>query len=94
MYKTCVKKTPTTCKKMKRLICSAAALALFAGPAMSQSADVPDNLEKLSNFKTTGVTEFTYIDQGGDYAEGIKKILANDITVPDGFKIEAVHRGA
>lgn len=73
---------------MKTLITTVAAIAVTAGLASAQSADVPDNLEKLSSFKTTGVTEFTYIDQGGSYAEGIKKILAEDITVPDGFKIE------
>ncbi len=73
---------------MKYLVTTAACAALMAGSALAQSADVPDNLEKLSNFQTTGVTEFTFIEQGGDYAEGIKKILAEDITVPDGFKIE------
>ena len=73
---------------MKQFLVSAAFGAFLAGGAFAQSADVPDNLEKLSNFKSTGVTEFTFIEQGGDYAEGIKKILANDITVPEGFKIE------
>lgn len=73
---------------MKRLFASVAASALLATTAFGQSVDVPDNLEKLSSFKTTGVTEFTFIDQKGDYADGIKEILANKITVPDGFKIE------
>ncbi len=49
---------------------------------------MPDNLEKLSNFQSTGVTEFTFVEQGGDYAEGIKRILAEEITLPEGFKIE------
>lgn len=73
---------------MKHFVTAAAVSALLSGSALAQSADVPDNLEKLSNFKSTGVTEFTYIEQTGDYADGIKKILAEDITVPDGFKIE------
>ena len=73
---------------MKTLMCCAAVGALTAGAALAQTPDVPDNLERLSNFQTTGTTEFTYIEQGGDYAEGIKQILENEITLPDGFKIE------
>ena len=73
---------------MKLLITAGAVSALISGAALAQTVDVPDNLEKLSAFKTTGVTEFTYIDQGGDYADGIKRILENDITLPPGFKIE------
>jgi glucose/arabinose dehydrogenase len=65
---------------------SAAVLALTAGQVFAQGVDVPDNLEKLSNFQSTGVTEFTYIEQGGDFAEGIKRTLER-ITLPDGFKI-------
>lgn len=45
------------------------------------------NLEKLSNFKTTGTTDFTVVEQGGQKAEAIKAIL-NKIKVPEGFKIE------
>lgn len=73
---------------MKTLMCCAAVGALTAGAALAQTPDVPDNLERLSNFQTTGTTEFTYIEQGGDYADGIKQILENEITLPDGFKIE------
>lgn len=73
---------------MRKFITGASAGALLAGAAVAQSTDVPDNLEKLSNFKTTGVTEFTYIEQGGDYADGIKRILEEEITLPAGFKIE------
>ena len=72
---------------MKHLLSSIATLALTAGLAQGQAANVPDNLDKLSNFQTTGVTEFTFIEQGGDYAEGIKATL-DKITLPDGFKIE------
>ena len=68
-----------------------AILALIAplcyGVAMAQTADVPDNLEKLSNFQSTGVTEFTFIEQTGEFADGIKKNLER-IKMPDGFKIE------
>ncbi|SMX42620.1 PQQ-dependent sugar dehydrogenase [Maliponia aquimaris] len=72
---------------MKRILTSAAALAISAGMAAAQGADVPDNLEKLGQFKTTGTTEFTFIEQGGAYAEGIKRTLEK-IKLPDGFKIE------
>lgn len=72
---------------MKSLLTSAAIGAMLATGALAQGADVPDNLEKLSNFQTTGTTEFTYIEQGGDYAEGIKRTLEK-ISLPDGFKIE------
>jgi glucose/arabinose dehydrogenase len=71
---------------MHRLISSVAASALAAGGALAQGAAVPDNLEKLSAFKTTGVTEFTFVEQDGEYAEGLKKILER-ITLPPGFKI-------
>ncbi|MEL6523886.1 MAG: PQQ-dependent sugar dehydrogenase, partial [Pseudomonadota bacterium] len=73
---------------MKTILATAAASALLCGTAFAQSADVPDNLEKLSNFQSTGVTEFTFIEQSGDYADGIKRILEEEITLPDGFKIE------
>jgi glucose/arabinose dehydrogenase len=71
---------------MKHLFSSIAALAIWAGPGVAQTTDVPDNLEKLSNFQTTGTTDFTFIEQGGDYAEGIKKTLEG-IKLPPGFKI-------
>ena len=60
---------------MKRIIASLAAFGLGAGSALAQGASVPDNLEKLGKFQTTGVTEFTYVEQGGDYAAGIKATL-------------------
>nr|WP_249138854.1 PQQ-dependent sugar dehydrogenase [Actibacterium sp. MT2.3-13A] len=59
---------------------------MLAGPVSAQSADVPDNLENLSNFQTTGETAFTFVEQDGDFAEGIKKNLER-IKLPDGFKI-------
>jgi glucose/arabinose dehydrogenase len=72
---------------MKRIIAAILASSIISGGALAQSGQVPDNLEKLSSFKTTGVTEFTFIEQGGDYAAGIKKTLER-IKLPDGFKIE------
>lgn len=72
---------------MKTLLTTIAATALAAGGALAQGAQVPDNLEKLSGFKTTGTTEFTYIDQTGVFADGLKKNLEK-VTLPDGFKIE------
>lgn len=68
----------------KRLFWASIALAI-SGTAYAQ-APAPDNLEKLSNFQSTGTTEFTRIEQGGDYAEGIKKTLER-IKLPPGFKI-------
>ncbi len=65
------------------LLSSAVALGLaLAGPALAQS-----NLEKLSQFKTTGVTEFTVVEQGGENAAAIRKILER-INLPDGFEID------
>lgn len=62
---------------------AAVAAAMFAtSGAMAQS-----NLEKLGQFKTTGVKDFTVIEQGGTYADGIRKTLER-ITLPPGFKIE------
>lgn len=72
---------------MKHLMTTAAALALTGSMALAQGAQVPDNLEKLSNFQQTGVTDFTFIEQSGDYADGIRAILER-IELPAGFKIE------
>jgi len=71
---------------MKTTLIGAAASAALAGSVWAQGADVPDNLEKLGNFQTTGPTEFTYIDQDGPFADGIKKTLER-IALPDGFRI-------
>jgi glucose/arabinose dehydrogenase len=57
-------------------------LALLVGSAQAQDA----NLEKLGQFKTTGVTEMEYIPQGGASAETIKTTLER-IKLPPGFKI-------
>ncbi len=55
------------------------------GPSPSVTASA-SNLEKLSAFQQTGVTEFTFIEQGGTNAEAIKKTLQR-INLPPGFKI-------
>lgn len=60
--------------------------AAMTGAALAQ-APAPDNLERLSNFQTTGTTEFTFIEQTGSKADAIRRTL-EQITVPDGFKIE------
>ncbi|WP_394706252.1 PQQ-dependent sugar dehydrogenase [Breoghania sp.] len=67
--------------------------ALLAGTVMvglgvtGAVAQNAGNLEKLSGFKTTGTTEFEYVEQGGDYAAQIRKTLER-ITLPDGFAID------
>jgi glucose/arabinose dehydrogenase len=71
---------------MKTFVSTVAVAAVLASGAFAQSAELPDNLAKLGAFKTTGVTDFTVVDQGGDYAEGIKKNLEK-IKMPEGFKI-------
>ncbi|WP_205944529.1 PQQ-dependent sugar dehydrogenase [Pelagibius litoralis] len=58
------------------------AATLFAMPALAQS-----NLEKLGEFKQTGVTEFQFVEQGGDNAAAIRETLKR-IKLPAGFKIE------
>lgn len=70
---------------MNRLLLGTASLLAVTALAQAQ-APVPENLEKLSNFQTTGTSEFTFVDQTGDYADGIKKTLER-IKLPDGFKI-------
>lgn len=70
---------------MKKILLAGVSL-MFGAVAAQAQAPAPDNLEKLSNFQSTGTTEFTFIDQNGTYADGIKKTLEG-ITMPDGFKI-------
>src|SRR5215510_3228793 len=71
---------------MKILSLSLAATALLAHPALAQQPTA-GNLEKLSEFKTTGTPiEIPQIPQTGAKAEAIKKNLAR-IKLPRGFKI-------
>ena len=72
---------------MTRLALSATTALALALPAAAQSTDVPSNLEKLSNFQSTGTRDHQVIEQGGDFADGIRATLET-ITMPEGFKIE------
>jgi glucose/arabinose dehydrogenase len=64
------------------LLCS----ALMATPALAQT--VPDNLEKLSQFQSTGGSlDIPTIAQDPAKAEAIKKILTK-IKLPSGFQIQ------
>ncbi|MEO0823373.1 MAG: PQQ-dependent sugar dehydrogenase, partial [Pseudomonadota bacterium] len=67
----------------KMLSAGVALVALLAAGATSAA----DNLEKLSQFKSTHSADFTEIEQGGANAEAIRKILEN-IEMPDGFEID------
>lgn len=73
----------------KSLICAAVTAA--CGVAFAQApaqAPNPDNLEKLSAFKSTGASlEMMTVPQGGKGAEAIKRNLEK-IKLPPGFKIE------
>jgi glucose/arabinose dehydrogenase len=72
---------------LRKLILTAAAAAVMAAPAASQSKNPPGNLEKLSGFKSTGTPiDIPTIDQKGDNAKAIKQILSQ-IKLPPGFKI-------
>jgi glucose/arabinose dehydrogenase len=71
---------------MRAFLGSAAALALSAAIAQAQGAPSADNLDKLSNFKTTGTTEFVRVEQTGAFADGIRANLER-ITLPEGFHI-------
>ncbi|MDQ6437625.1 PQQ-dependent sugar dehydrogenase [Mesorhizobium sp. LHD-90] len=66
------------------------ALVLLLGgtvfAAAQEAAPAPNNLDRLSKFQTTGVTDFTVIDQGGSKAEALKRNLEK-IKLPDGFSI-------
>lgn len=66
---------------MKRL-----ALSVLIGCAFASVGVQADNLEKLGNFQKAEASEFTIIDQGGDFAAGIRKNLER-IKMPAGFEI-------
>lgn len=67
---------------LKTLFTTAATMALML--AMPVQAD---NLETLGKFKTTGVTDFTLIEQNGPNADAIRETLKK-IKMPEGFKID------
>ncbi|HUF86731.1 MAG TPA: PQQ-dependent sugar dehydrogenase [Thermohalobaculum sp.] len=66
----------------RTILASLAAAGIAAGPALAQG-----DLETLGQFKTTGVKDFTVIEQGGDKAERIRRILER-IELPEGFRID------
>jgi glucose/arabinose dehydrogenase len=73
----------------KALLCAASALVLaWTSQAQAQpQPSAPGNLEKLSEFKTTGTPmDIPQIPQTGAKADAIKKNLAR-IKLPPGFKI-------
>lgn len=70
-------------KSMMYAVVAAVALAFAATSAMAQSTD---NLEKLGDFKFTGMTEIPTVPQTGAKAEAVKRNLAK-IKMPPGFKI-------
>ncbi|WP_274628650.1 PQQ-dependent sugar dehydrogenase [Arvimicrobium flavum] len=61
-------------------------VTLLSASTALVSAQDAGNLEKLSQFKTTGTTEFTVVEQTGPNADAIKKNLER-IKLPEGFKI-------
>lgn len=83
---------------MGTFLTTAAAAALAGCAAWAQTPDVPDNLEKLSSFQTTGTRDFTFIGQKGDYADGIRRTLERielrdgSILVSDDLAGGAVYR--
>jgi glucose/arabinose dehydrogenase len=68
-----------------RLLAAAMLTVSTSTFAFAQTQD--SNLERLSNFQTTGTSEFEVIEQGGEKAEAIGRILEK-VRVPSGFKIE------
>ena len=66
---------------MKKILLTPLFFTLFTCNVHSQTA-----LETLGQFKTTGVTEFKIIEQGGENAAAISKTLER-IKMPKGFKI-------
>lgn len=60
-------------------------LALLASTTLAAPVVAQDNMDKLTNMQKTDAT-FTFVDQDGERAEALKRILDN-IKVPDGFEI-------
>lgn len=68
---------------VKNVALVAAATAL----TMTSISYAQTNLETLGQFKTTGVTDFAYVEQGGTKAAAIRKTLER-VNLPDGFTID------
>jgi glucose/arabinose dehydrogenase len=67
---------------IRQLLAVAVLATASAGTAAAQS-----NLETLGQFKTTGVKEFTFVEQGGENAAAIRETL-KAINLPSGFRID------
>jgi glucose/arabinose dehydrogenase len=65
----------------------AAAFLLGGASTLAFAQTQESNLERLSNFQTTGTSEFEVIEQGGEKAAAIRRILEK-VRVPSGFKID------
>ncbi|MDX1400509.1 MAG: PQQ-dependent sugar dehydrogenase [Kiloniellales bacterium] len=65
------------------LLCCSLGFAVFTASSLALAQT---NLEKLGQFKTTGVTEFQYVEQKGDNAAAIAANL-DRIKLPQGFEI-------
>jgi glucose/arabinose dehydrogenase len=72
---------------MLRQLSGAALLAALLSAGAAGSAAAQSNLETVGQMKTTGVKEFTFVEQGGTYAAAIRETLKR-IQLPPGFKIE------
>jgi len=72
---------------MNRTRLLAAAVLTLSTSTLAYAQTQDSNLERLSNFQTTGTSEFEVIEQGGERAEAIKRILEK-VRVPSGFKID------
>jgi glucose/arabinose dehydrogenase len=70
-----------------RLLTTTAVVAAAATGAFGQSAELPENIERLENMQSTGVRSFMEVEQTGDYADGIRETLER-IEMPEGFEIE------
>lgn len=65
----------------------AAAFLLGSASTLAFAQTQDSNLERLSNFQTTGTSQFEVIEQGGEKAAAIRRILEK-VRVPSGFKID------
>lgn len=71
----------------KNSLLAAAALMTASASTLAFAQTQDSNLERLSNFQTTGTSQFEVIEQGGEKAEAIRRILEK-VRVPSGFKID------
>ena len=67
---------------IRHLLLASAFVIATAGGVAAQS-----NLDRLGQMKSTGLMSFTFIEQGGAYAEGIRETLKR-MEMPAGFKID------